>query len=129
MFFVRIAATALLKLTALSGAVHAADGDLCGRPRAPISDLLIGMQKPAVEAVWRDKLMFMFHDTADSTYWVFTMRNTSAHPSVVCSRIVQDGGESRVESGHVCEANEQVCKSFMETAIAQIARVQSAAEK
>jgi hypothetical protein len=104
----------------VSSAAQAADGSLCGRQVSSISDLLIQMQSPTVEALGRDTRMFAFRDTADATYWVFSVKNTSAHPAVICAREIDEAGAKRVETGIDCKADDKICQSFTEMALAQI---------
>ena len=109
----------------VSTAAYAADGSLCGRTAASISDLLIAMQNPGVEALGRDSRMFTFRDTADATYWVFSVKNTSAHPAVMCSREFDDAGQKRIETSLDCKAADKVCQSFSEMARAHMEKLRA----
>lgn len=106
----------LLAGAVLTSPAVAADGTLCGRPKASITDVLLDMQKPGAEAVYRDSRHFMFRDTTDSTVWVFTIKSTTAHPAMACSRMVTENGANRIETGLECQAGEVACRSFMDQA-------------
>lgn len=45
---------------------EATGATMCGRSGS-IIDLLIGMQKPSVESIWRDKVMFIQRDAEDNS--------------------------------------------------------------
>lgn len=85
---------------------------MCGRSGS-IVDLLISMQKPSVEAVWRDRVLFIYHDKDDDSIWGFSIENSSAHPAAMCQRRVKDGDGTKIETGQICTASEKVCKSFV----------------
>lgn len=121
----RTLALALAVLLANTGSVLAAGEGLCGRPPTPIPDLLIKMRDPGIEAMWRDKTMFMFKDTADETFLVFSIAKTSAHPAVACSRPVKGSATGEMETGMDCAAAEPVCTSFLETAMKNMNRIRS----
>lgn len=116
-------------LVCSASVASAGEASLCGRPAASIGDLLIQMQQPTVEALFRDTRMFVFHDPADSSMWVFSVKNTSAHPAVMCSRQVETAGEKKLETGVDCKANEKVCQSFSDMALAQMQKLQAGAAK
>lgn len=121
----RTAAMAFAALFASTGAAWTADAGLCGRPPAPIAEFLVKMQDPGIEAMWRDKTMFMFKDTADDTLYVFSIANTSAHPALACSRPAKDK-PGELETGLDCAAPEPVCKSFLDTAMGHMTRIRAA---
>jgi hypothetical protein len=84
---------------------------MCGRP-GDMVQLLIEMQKPSIESVWRDKKMFVNRDNDDGSYWAFAVRDTTVHPAAICERQVKDGAAMKVESGQLCAASEKACASF-----------------
>lgn len=98
---------------------------ICGRP-ADLVSLLIDMQKPTVEGLWRDKKMFVNRDTADGSVWVFSLAHTSVHPAAFCRRTVGDGAGAREETGQICTASEKACASFVAQANERLAKLEAA---
>lgn len=94
-------------LAAASPAAAAPDA-LCGRSGS-ISELLLGLQRPEVESLWRDKMLFVVRDGQDGTLWAFSIKNTTVHPAVRCRRAV--AGAAR-DSGLLCASSEKSCASF-----------------
>lgn len=103
----------LASVAVFGGAFGAAAEDalLCGR-KADMVDIIIDMQGPTVESVWRDGKLFVNRDTADGSLWAFSLPNTTVHPSAVCRRTVGEGATARVEIGILCPAGEKACSSF-----------------
>ncbi len=101
---------------------------MCGRP-GDMVQLVIDMQMPSVESVWRDKKMFVNRDTGDGSLWAFSVKNTNAHPSAICERQVKDGDTIKTETGVLCTANEKVCKSFSAQVNERLAIIKGKAQK
>jgi hypothetical protein len=88
--------------------------DLCGRPaEAPqaLFDRLTKAEK--LKEDFRDASYVAVSDKAKDTVWTFTVPGHPAHPSVVCRRPVQDGGEMRLEMNVRCGAAEAECQKLV----------------
>ena len=98
----------------LLSAVPAFAQDLCGRPsEAPqaLFDRLTKAEK--LKEDFRDKSYVAISDKAKDAVWTFTVPGHPAHPSVVCRRPVQDGGETRLEMNVRCGAAEAECQKLV----------------
>lgn len=118
------ATLAFATVSTLAGApsVSAAD-TMCGRP-ADMVQIVIEMQKPSVESLWRDKKLFVNRDAGDGSVWVFSVNNTTVHPAAICRRTSKDGtGKETVEKGTLCTAGEKACASFVEQAEQRLAKI------
>jgi hypothetical protein len=88
--------------------------ELCGRPwEAPqaLFDRLSKTEK--LKEDFRDKSYAAIADKAKDTVWTFTVPGHPAHPSVVCRRPVEDGGEMRLEMQARCDAAEAECQKLV----------------
>lgn len=91
----------------------AQSGGLCGRT-GDVSQLLLELQKPAAERLWRDTKLFVLRDHDDGTMWAFSIKNSTVHPAVRCRRPLPGGAASGFETGQLCAAGEAACASFAE---------------
>ena len=91
----------------------AQSGGLCGRT-GDVSQLLLELQKPAAERLWRDTKLFVLRDHDDGTLWAFSIKNSTVHPAVRCRRQVPGGAGPGFEVGQMCPAGEAACASFAE---------------
>lgn len=111
------AAACVVAPTLLSGVTAAATegpvrpARLCGRA-GDVSQLLLEMQKPAAERLWRDTKLFVLRDHDDGTLWAFSIRNSTVHPAVRCRRPLQGREGQSFEIGQVCAASDVACASF-----------------
>jgi hypothetical protein len=99
--------------TFLAGSA-AAQQTLCGRPgEAPqaLFDRLTKTEK--LKEDFRDKSYVAISDKAKDTVWTFTVPGHPAHPSAVCRRPVQDGGQMRLEMNVQCNAAEAECQKLV----------------
>ena len=88
--------------------------DLCGRPREEPQALFDRLTKTEqLKEDFRDKSYAAVSDKAKGTVWTFTVPGHPAHPSVVCRRPVQDGGEMRLETNIQCNAPEAECQQLV----------------
>lgn len=62
---------------------------------------------------FRDKSYVAISDKANDTVWTFTVAGHPAHPSVVCRRPVQDGGNLRLQMDMRCNAAEAECEKLV----------------
>lgn len=95
----------------------AAPTTICGRP-ADVSQLLLAMQKPSVENVFRDKMIFVLRDTDDNSIWAFSIKHTTVHPAARCQRTTA-GSAPKLEVEQICGASEKACASFASQADAR----------
>ena len=92
----------------------AAAQDLCGRqPEEPQALLDRLTQAEKLGEAFRDKSYVAVSDKAKDTIWTFTVAGHPAHPSVVCRRPVQDGGELRLQMDVRCKAAEVECEKLV----------------
>lgn len=96
---------------------------LCGR-KANMVDIVLEMQKPTVQSVWRDHKLFINKDTIDGSLWAISMPNTTVHPSAVCRRRLGTGETSKMEIGFLCSTNEKACNSFKLQALQKMDKVE-----
>lgn len=113
----------LLYIFASNGFTFAKDEGLCGR-KADMVEVMIEMQKPTVQSVWRDHKLFVNKDSSDGSLWAISMNNTTVHPSVVCRRRTGAGDTSKLEIGFLCSANEKACNSFKLQALERMDKVE-----
>lgn len=102
--------TAVTATAALAGAQPAG---LCGRT-GDVSHLLLELQKPTAERLWRDAKLFIVRDRDDGALWAFSIKNSTVHPAVRCRRPVQGGVGPGFDVGQICPAGEAACASFAE---------------
>lgn len=91
----------------------AQSGGLCGRT-GDVSQLLLELQKPAAERLWRDNKLFVLRDHDDGTMWAFSIKNSTVHPAVRCRRPLPGGAGPGFQVGQLCAAGEAACASFAE---------------
>jgi hypothetical protein len=109
-----VAAIAVLGWLTLAGRAAGAD-DLCGRPREAPDALLERLTKvEKIEESFRDKAYVAFNDAVKGTLWTFTVAGHPAHPSVVCRRPVEEGGQLRLEMSVQCNAAEAECERLVQ---------------
>lgn len=103
--------------------VQAKAADMCGR-KGNMVDIVLEMQKPSVQTVWRDHKLFINKDISDGSLWAFSMPNTTVHPSAVCRRAIKEGHTSNAEVGILCSLNEKACNSFKVQALEKMNKVE-----
>jgi hypothetical protein len=54
------------------------------------------------------------HDPADESVWTFTQDDHPAHPAVFVRYVERTGGERRLKSWGLCEADDQACAQLAE---------------
>lgn len=86
--------------------------DMCGRT-GDLPQLLIQLQKPTTENIWRDKKFFVLRDADDGSVWAFSLKNTTVHPAAYCRKTVVTGGAATVVVNQICDAGEKACASFV----------------
>jgi hypothetical protein len=101
----------MVGMLALCVPAHAEPATVCGRS-GDVAGLLLSLQTPAVEGLWRDKLMFVMRDNADGSLWAFSLKNSTVHPAVRCRRPVAPRDGVTHEAGQICGASEKACASF-----------------
>ena len=100
-------------VVALSTAAPVTAQDLCGRPTAPPSKLFAIFTKQKFPVLNRDQQFVAFEDRAKSTVWTFTAAGHAAHPSAVCRRMLEQGGQIQLEMKIRCDAPEPACKQLL----------------
>lgn len=86
-----LAGSMVLLATLASAVAHEGD-HLCGTPAMLPSHKLRQLQAAKAEETFRDSQYLAYRDAADIT-WTFTQPANSAHPAVVCRRIVGPEGK------------------------------------
>lgn len=86
-------------------------GPLCGRV-GDVSQLLLDLQKPSVERLWRDTKIFILRDHDDGSLWAFSIKKSTVHPAVRCRRAIPGDTAPRFEVGQICPSGEAACASF-----------------
>lgn len=86
-------------------------GSICGRA-GDVSRLLLDLQKPAAERLWRDTKLFVLRDHDDGSLWAFSIKNSNVHPAVRCRRPSPGDPSSGTDTGLLCPASEAACASF-----------------
>ena len=89
----------------------AQDASICGRA-GEVSQLLLALQKPTAERLWRDTKMFVIRDREDGSMWAFSIKNSTVHPAVRCRKAASSGAPASVDVGQICAAGEAACASF-----------------
>lgn len=101
-------------LAVLAGDAGAQSADICGRPKERPEALFERLSKDEKLAeIHRDKAYIALFDKARDTTWTFTVAGHPAHPSAVCRRPVQDGGQLRIEMNVACAAAEGECEKLV----------------
>ncbi len=77
---------------------------MCGRT-GDVSQLLLDLQKPNAERLWRDSKLFVMRDPDDGSLWAFSIKNSTVHPAVRCRRPGAD-------AGLLCPGSDAACASF-----------------
>lgn len=101
---------------------------MCGRT-GDASQLLLALQKPSAERLWRDTKLFVMRDNDDGSLWAFSIKNSTVHPAVRCRRPLTGAAAPDVDAGLLCPAGEAACASFAAQADAKFDEAAAAAPR